>query len=725
MESIQSYGLTTLASDDKTCLAKSTNISLHQHIKDLYKQFKLLTFHYPNLSEREIRILLASIYYHDAGKISKDFQKMVKKKIKKDTIPHHYLSLLLFCAHEQANNPEDYCITAYAILNHHKRGRSTFFTSDKKLLKTYFTDEKLKKILPASVLNLDLLPEILTKYCKVVSMIDSNMQKDFSNQFTLDTVKLSGLLIRVDHSASQEAKVIEEAPVLKDRVSLFKAVEKTNELREFQSKYKDKDSIAVVADTGMGKTGLAFMWAKRKMFYVLPNRASANAMYEKFKAYAGEDKVGLLHSNSLFYLAKSLDNQEIEDDLFREHELTRALSKPITITTADQLFTAAFKYPTYEKIYATLSYSDIVIDEIQAFDPYQIVPMLRQIQETMKLGARYLIITATLPSIVKEELQKIGIEIVDDAEATKDNTLRHKIQLVDQNIEELVKSKLEDYKHKKVLIIVNNVSTAQELYNSLKDKCSAKLLHARFTLHDKQQKEEEIKKDFKSNAPVVWIATQIVEASLDIDFDVLFTELATVDSLVQRMGRIYRHRKEDYNAKEPNIYIACSYDANKVHKVYEPFFLNKTKELLAPYNNQFLTSDVKRNLVSELYDKNKMDKRIEYFKKWEKTEALLNIGLYNSKQDAQQYFRDVITVEVIHQKHYETVKNLIKQYTKCKDKKRKFSLSKEIDSMKIQVPFYMVRGKIEESRSFNFIVLSEEYFDYDSEQGLKKRKMKK
>jgi len=186
--------------------------------------------------------------------------------------------------------------------------------------------------------------------------------------------------------------VIEEEPIKEDRIDIFfnylEKNGKPKELRPFQKKFKDFENLVLVADTGLGKTGLATVWSKRKLFYVLPNRTSTNAMFETMKSIFGENRVGLLHSTSLFYIYENRNSDKEDYTILRDFENTRNLSKPITISTADQLFTAVFKYPTYEKIYSTLSYSDVVIDEIQGFDPTQIVPIIYQIKETTKIGAR-------------------------------------------------------------------------------------------------------------------------------------------------------------------------------------------------------------------------------------------------------------------------------------------------------------------------------------------------
>src|SRR5699024_7912346 len=105
-----------------------------------------------------------------------------------------------------------------------------------------------------------------------------------------------------------------------------------------------------------------------------------------------------------------------------------------------------------------------------------------------------------------------------------------------------------------------------------------KVLHARFIQKDRQLLEKELQ-NFASNqsAKGIWITTQIVEASMDIDFDKLFTELAPLDSLFQRFGRCYR--KRNYNAELPNIKIFTE-ETSGTGSVYDADILRLSKEML-------------------------------------------------------------------------------------------------------------------------------------------------
>jgi len=374
----------------------------------------------------------------------------------------------------------------------------------------------------------------------------------------------------------------------------------------------------------LGKTGLSVLWAKRKKFYILPNRASVNAMYNTLEGIYGKGNVGLLHSTAFSVL---LDNdreynKEKSDNksLVHEYEQTKVLSKPVTVCTADQLFVSAFHAPGYEKIYATMAYSDVIIDEIQGFSPMQIVPIISQMRETMNLGARYLVITATLPDIVTKELRNIGVTVEQNHLETIDPVKRHRVNIRHQSsIPDLIDEIVCRYQErKKVLVICNTVGMAQEVYSSLQ-RCltdtgnkhdSLNLLHSRLLWETRQFREKHIKAacaqdsshHYKHGNGCIWVTTQLVEASLDIDFEYLFTEASTADSLIQRMGRIWRHATIDYDG-HPNVIIAGMVDSRS-NKIYDPLLRERSIQLIeAALDNQaYLLSPEKRNIVTTLYN---------------------------------------------------------------------------------------------------------------------------
>jgi len=728
--------------------AKSNGKTLEKHINDLLDQFRIFLDRYPYvLNEREKMLLAKAIEYHDYGKLNKLFQdKMRQPNRHDDMVPHQFLSPLFLIPFENELDDKDLLITVYSIINHHQRGQEKYLKHKDRGIEILFNDIERHFPMFFKHIGLKELPEdIKERYKECLLEIAENIVpvknlKNLLHEGNDDIktlIKVSGLLIRIDHAASGDDMEIEEPCLEGNREEIFlnylKKLKKDNNvsLKRFQQRFKDCENTVLVADTGLGKTGLAFLWSNRKMFYVLPNRSSTNAMYETLKQIAGKTKVGLLHSTSMFYIYEK--NEEDRDyALLRDHNNTKNLSKAITVCTADQLFEAGFKYPTYEKIYATLSYSDVVIDEIQGFDPAQIVPIIKQIKETTKLGTRYLIMTATLPGIVKEKFEELGFNVVVDDPDTIDKTRRHKVCFVEKSIisdiESIVK-KAKENKH--VLVILNTVSEAQNIYKKLRESYeNVKLLHSRFIWKDRIEKELEIQKDYKHTDGVIWVTTQFVEASLDIDFDVLFTEIAPVDSLIQRMGRVHRHKKHDYLG-DYNVYIYTEVDEKKTSRIYEKVLRDKSIELIKENldKDEYLTSYPKRKIVETLYSEEFLRKiNSNYIKKWKEVEEILDSKWEKLLiKKAQRMFRDIFTVEVVPYMYKEIVQRLEKDYYNIKQindkQKRKIErlrILKEINDYKVPIPLYWLsqnKSTFEYDPELGIIILGKE-FEYNSELGI-------
>jgi CRISPR-associated endonuclease/helicase Cas3 len=137
---------------------------------------------------------------------------------------------------------------------------------------------------------------------------------------------------------------------------------------------------------------------------------------------------------------------------------------------------------------------------------------------------------------------------------------------------------------KKVLVVSNTVKTAVSIYKKIgekledKDKFELVLLHSRFTDQHRQEKTEQVyslmpNKRKCSNRPCIIVSTQIVEASLDLDADLLFSDAAPADSLIQRMGRVYRRYARmagNYAPEEPNVIIMINNALPKKGEILAP-----------------------------------------------------------------------------------------------------------------------------------------------------------
>lgn len=421
-------------------------------------------------------------------------------------------------------------------------------------------------------------------------------------------ILLSGMLMRADCFASwkeqqkSENRSISEGNIEKSTGYIGNVIDKLKSskgIREDQlwqrnlvERFRHKNVI-LIAPTGVGKTEFAFAWGEQdKLFYTLPMRVATNQIFDRACSLfnpEGEDQydpyingnVGLLHSDADLYLLEKWKNEVTEDtegDIPKVLDLAKHLSLPINICTGDQVFPSVWKYPRYERIYATLGYSCLVVDEVQAYDPRACAAVVKMIEDVASLGGNFLLITATLPGLVKEEIckrvgdEKVEVEDLYKSDIVSRDLVKHKLLIRNKNIVDDV----EEIVHiagmgTRVLVVANTVDKAKELYekilnasNKLKSSIAeVYLIHSRLTYKERRERESKIVEEFKNpkppedDQPKIVVSTQVVEASLDLDADYLFTEISPMDSLVQRMGRVMRRvnsRGVDKNTDAPFVY---------------------------------------------------------------------------------------------------------------------------------------------------------------------------
>lgn len=514
---------------------------------------------------------------------------------------------------------------------------------------TYFLEEK---------------PSILP-YLKIPWKVTTEMLKELNNEdFWLAFAIIKGILNRADYGASGGLKSIEFEP-LQDGKSVAQIVkDKLPGLRDVQQYMLNQQSknLLVVAATGIGKTEAALLWnGERKLFYTLPLRVSINAIYERInnsKDGYGYMKAELLHSDALTYYMKEGDS---EANPFLRHQQAKLFASPLTVCTIDQLFKFVFKCNGFEAMFATLAYSNVVIDEMQMYSPQILACILYGLKLIDKAGGNFAIITATFPKILLDFFKQfeIPVEIPNRTFYRIDLGARHQMEFVDGDFN--VSRILTAAQTKKVLVIANTVKKAQNLYRELKARSldvSVNLLHSNFIVKDRRFLEKRImtfapgKFEARTNHDSgIWVATQVVEASLDIDFDILFTDMSIVDSLLQRMGRCFRQRT--YCDEEPNVIVFNS--GNGIGKVYDAdlyrFSVNSLAQLLNKYPNQLFSEEMKQEYIDLVYNPeiNHRIKETNYYKEIvKKLEILQNIRpLSLKKGDIEKDFRDINNVTLM------------------------------------------------------------------------------
>lgn len=630
--------------------------TIKKHTEQLDEAFKILKAFLPvDRIEKYAAAIEKMLLYHDAGKANPEFQNRLYRKIDQTAafkgdfpkIPHEWLSPAFI-------SDEDYQaflniddgkgkiadLILYSIAFHHAR---SFVLEDEEIKGILETMNGLKEELQ--------IPFELEYYYSLKSLKNTFDTERFRQTFS-DRVLFKGILHKCDYAASAGiASEVERSYDGDYRTDFEHGLPfEFSKLRNFQKAgraYRDQ-SVVQIASTGMGKTELSMNWIDGdKAFYLLGLKTAVEKMYDRFKALFGEN-VTLLHGESMSYL---LEKGHYSDDASFDIEKARVkqLSYPLTVATADQLVISAFKFPSFEWIYLTMSYSKVVVDEIQSFSPESIAVIITFLKEIHQLGGRFLLMTATLPPFIAEELSKIA-EFPAPAFLEKK---RHRIRFTQSDILDETSAVREHFKAgHHVLVICNTVKKAQAVAEALKD-CSPELLHSHFLRPDRKAKEKGVMEASATGAPpCIWVSTQIVEASLDIDFDVLFSESAPVDSLFQRFGRCFR--KRPYTADEPNVFI--TEPGEWASLIYDKDILERSIEVLQKHNGELLSEEIKQEIIDEVYDTRWLtDQNPKYWQNYKRYKDLLTLGFRVEKRaEAQELFRRIRPqTEVIPKEIYE------------------------------------------------------------------------
>ena len=717
-------------------LAKSNKETILEHTEKLIKNFKILTDIYLNLNVDK-ELLLLSCIYHDLGKININFQRSIEKSVFNDYsgIMHGLLSLSFINVEKLLLEFgfSDVKALIYSVALHHERDFSQVTKKDysseidKMNLEVKgfnFALEKLKKIFTeTSGRKIELFPDIFNneKLKKLSSKFYKLGERPYSmNNYEIfkKFVMLKGFLNRIDYASSAYIEIEKENNFLEEELENFKLkilkISEWNAMQQFMIKNREKNVI-LKAQTGLGKTEAALLWiGNSKGFFTLPLRSATNSIFERLTkqivSSGNKSKIGLLHSGFKNVYIENSDRSESE--ILNYMTSTRQFSLPVTICTIDQLFDFVFKAAGFEMKLATLSYSKTVIDEIQMYSPELISFLLYGLKQITEFGGKFSIITATFPPVLCYFLKKIKIDFIESKNFIEDK-IRHSVKVLDEEINaEFIDKIYQKNKNLKILVICNTIKKANEIYEKLNEtkNVNINLIHSRFINSDRKKKEEEIFEFASSTKSGIWIGTQVVEASLDIDFDILITELSDLNGLFQRMGRCYRKKEFDKRTGEYNCFVfskKCSGTFGEYSIVDKEIHI-KSKDALNEVD-RLLSENHKISLIEKTYSYESL-KNTKYFETIEKTINFLEnlLSEYSmTGREAQKKLRNIFNEDIIPLKIFKENKEKIlksKQILNQKfenlseeDKKKriieKIKAKEVIENFKVSVPPYLLKDK--------------------------------
>ena len=649
--------------------------TLKEHHKDIVTCAEMFFLEYGEyFTEKEKKLVVEACRIHDLGKVNLVFQAMICPKLaekfhidvrKTQQIPHGFLSAVTISLDEfddlsELFSDKDFGPFITAVYYHHDREDHYNSPAIRKYAEKYYMKQieeylnrKIRKLNCSNLDDLLFRNNVYTgKYIP-----DSNAWKEY--------LLIKGLLNKFDYTVSAGYENAESAIDLHEK-KLVKNIEKFlngKELRpaqKFMKMNRDKNLI-VIAPTGSGKTEASLLWMNgEKSFYTLPLKVSSNAIYLRIKENYEYKDVALLHSDAMAVYLREYNGNE---DIGEKYERTKMLSQPLTVCTVDQLFRFVYRALGTEIFAATLKYSKLVLDEIQAYEPRVIATIIYGLKMIQEMGGKFAIITATFPPVLKYFMEQYGLVegkqyIFKDftgKEYQVEKYPRHKVEIrhSEMNLDEI---RLRG-KNRKVLVICNTVSKAQKLYKKLEGE-NVWLLHSKYIRRDRAFLERKIMGFSESGESGIWITTQIVEASLDIDFDILYTEMCTADSLLQRMGRC--NRKGRYCPNEANIVVFDNRNGvseGKRRSVYEDKLYDRSLELLSKYEHILFSEDKKTAYMNEVYSVDGVKETI-YFENIQKDLKLFS-EIHPTEYSADEAeVRDIRSVTIVPENVYVENQNL-------------------------------------------------------------------
>ncbi len=363
----------------------------------------------------------------------------------------------------------------------------------------------------------------------------------------------------------------------------------------------DPALVLIEAPTGEGKTEAAFHLAARLqarrpdgrgVYVALPTQATSNGLFPRFHRFlahaheGGDPLVMLAHGASALNLdLEALLEPQDEDETAGARAYAarwflptkRSLLAPYGVGTVDQaLMGAVTSRHFFLRLYA-LAGKTVVFDEVHAYDGYMAALFGRLLSWLRALGSDVVVLTATLPTATRRTLLRSwNAPLIPDPDAypvlavaeggasdlaaflggfETSQTAQAEIDFGESDPVAVSARVAEAAKEGATVgVIVNRVDRAQDVFQRLRRMedegaldADLHLLHARFPFEDRRRRERDAIERFgkegrrQAERPAVLVATQVAEQSLDLDVDLMLSDLAPIDLLLQRAGRLHRH----------------------------------------------------------------------------------------------------------------------------------------------------------------------------------------
>ena len=580
----------------------------------------------PNLFKNN---LFTFIYLHDLGKLTKEFQNNISKGKRSSKYPHALYSFFIINKLDYTPILSSISIEALSVLAHHTQLYNGLYENYQNINRpTFLIDEinkfliKLNKINPNQLIKTFNTNELKFKQLKIYKVIKNHNRKcnEFNDIFLLKSVYsyfFSILQLCDDFSSANFSKFVENSNINKKYFDNIlskpeKYVLRLNENNYIKNIFKDKTPYnyqkelfnkspkysLLFSPCGRGKTEASLIWAlnvmkkyhKNKIVFAMPTQVTSNAMWERLCNIFGQENVGVFHGKSFIKL-KNLEIFDSNKDINSETFKGNVFFKPVTVTTIDHIiYSFVHGFNQSDFALGNLQNSVIIFDEIHYYEKNTLNHLYTLFDFLRKMNIPHNLMSGTLPNFIVNGLDKYELTIDDEGLNYEPFSIEYfnkclvntKNFHIDENLLKEIKNNYElNYKQ---FFIFNTIKRSKNFYNELKNhfpNFKIILYHSQFTYSDRVKKENEIFNLYNNNECFILIATQIIEISLDISADIMYTEIAPPDALGQRGGRLNRKQ-------EKGIFKMKIFDSEN-NLPYDEEIINKTKKFLKLGNISYKT----------------------------------------------------------------------------------------------------------------------------------------
>lgn len=572
---------------------------LTQHLKDVADAAVVIAQHVgldPDLAFK-------GAVLHDIGKASPLFQKTLKHNYIQQpdfTFRHEIASLFFISLFPEKERPAiiDMIVAHHKSIYHDVREKG-ILDLDENMDCFARHSEKFDEWCPVAL-------GILNEFGIATHPIDINEAQsnyefvvDYCYGKALNQSEWKGLLMAADHFASaleEKAESATDKLFINPNLSFYNRQHHLYPL-SLVSTDDERQHTLVTAPTGAGKTDFLLRRCKGRVFYTLPFQASINAMYDRIKN-------DLKDTNAQVYLLHAASNLKVKDGKVEERIMQRHIGASVKVMTPHQMASIVFGIKGYEAMLLDLKGCDVILDEIHTYSSETQAIVLKIIEILKSIGCRIHVGTATMPTVLYDKiLQLLGgksevyeVMLPNEILKTFNRHIIHKVEQWNDSTEIIQKAVAEK---QKVLIVCNQVKRAQQMYDYICEafpSVSKMLIHSRFKRGDRSELETKLKDSFnRMTETCIVVSTQVVEVSLDISFDLMITECAPIDALIQRFGRINRKRTDETIGKFKHIYVIQPPQNDKEALPYDLEVLKKSFDVM-PNNDVIEESSVQQRI---------------------------------------------------------------------------------------------------------------------------------